>query len=75
MKSSHQVELVKPSEKAEDTVSLFEWVKGRRVVGKPGTRVDGYSHHEREKLVLQVSKKDGLANIKGNGGRGEKGGG
>jgi hypothetical protein len=32
--------------------------------------VDGYSHHEQEKLVLQVSKKEGLANmanIKGNG--------
>jgi hypothetical protein len=30
-------------------------------------RVDGYSHHEQEKLVLQVSKKEGLANIKGSG--------
>jgi hypothetical protein len=29
--------------------------------------VDGYSHHEQEKLVLQVIKKEGLVNIKGNG--------
>jgi hypothetical protein len=29
--------------------------------------VDVYSHHEQEKLVLQVSKKEGLANIKENG--------
>jgi hypothetical protein len=31
--------------------------KGRTVDSKPGTRVDGYSHHEQEKLVLQLSKR------------------
>jgi hypothetical protein len=29
--------------------------------------VDGYSHNEQEKLILQVSKKKGLANAKENG--------
>ncbi len=48
--------------------------KGRTVDSKPGTRVDGYSHHEQEKLVLQVSKKEGLASRKRNGiiGRGKQ---
>jgi hypothetical protein len=27
--------------------------------------VDGYLHHEQKKLVLQVSKKEGLSNVKG----------
>jgi hypothetical protein len=27
--------------------------------------MDGYSHHEQEKLVPQVNKKEGLAKIKG----------
>jgi hypothetical protein len=34
--------------------------------------VDGYLHHELEKLVLKVSKKEGLVNIKGNGIMGSK---
>ncbi len=42
-----------------------EAARGRTVDRKPGTRVNGPSHHEQEKLVLPVSKKEGLANIKG----------
>jgi hypothetical protein len=35
--------------------------KGRTVDSQPGTRVDGYSHHEQKKRDLQVSKQgDGL---------------
>jgi hypothetical protein len=30
--------------------------KGRTVDSQPGTRVDGYSHHEQKKRDLQVSK-------------------
>ncbi len=37
--------------------------KGWTVASKPGTRVDGHSHHEQEKLVFQASKKVG--NVKG----------
>ncbi len=44
-----------------------EAAKGRTVDNKPGTRVDGFSHHEQKKLVLQVSTKEGLIYIKGNG--------
>jgi hypothetical protein len=34
-----------------------EAARGEQLKSKPGTRVDKYSHHEQEKLVLQVSKK------------------
>jgi hypothetical protein len=33
-----------------------ELAKGGAVVGRPGTRVDGYSAPRAKKLVLQVSK-------------------
>jgi hypothetical protein len=33
--------------------------KGRAVDNQPGTRVDGYSHHNHKKRDLQVSKGDG----------------
>jgi hypothetical protein len=33
-----------------------ELAKGGAVVGRPGTRVDGYSPPRAKKLVLQVSK-------------------
>jgi hypothetical protein len=33
-----------------------ELAKGGAVVGRPGTRVDGYSPPRVKKLVLQVSK-------------------
>jgi hypothetical protein len=36
---------------------MGELAKGRAVVSRPGTRVDGYSRHEQKKLVLQVSNK------------------
>ncbi len=39
--------------------------KGRTVDSKPGTKVDGYSRHKQKKLVLQVSKKEGLGHVKG----------
>ncbi len=38
--------------------------KGGAVVGRPGTRVDGYSPPRAKKLVLQVSK-HGLVRTKG----------
>ncbi len=38
---------------------MGEAARERTVDSKPGTRVDGYSQHEQEKLVLQVSKKEG----------------
>ncbi len=40
-------------------------MKQQTVDSKPGTRVDGYLHHEQKKLVLQVSKKRGEAILKG----------
>ncbi len=35
---------------------MGEVAKGGEVVGRPGTRVDGYSPPRAKKLVLQVSK-------------------
>ncbi len=35
---------------------MGELAKGGAVVGRPGTRVDGYSPPQAKKLVLQVSK-------------------
>ncbi len=40
-----------------------ELAKGGAVVGRPGTRVDGYSPPRAKKLVLQVSKQ-GMAGSK-----------
>jgi hypothetical protein len=42
-------------------------------VSIPGTRVDGYSHHEQKKLVLQVSNKGEGREGRGRGKRGRKG--
>ncbi len=36
---------------------MGELAKGGAVFSRPGTRVDGYSHHKQKKLVLQVSNK------------------
>ncbi len=41
-----------------------ELARGRAIVGRPGTRVDGYSPPRENKLVLQVSKR-GLEGSKG----------
>ncbi len=41
-----------------------ELAKGGAVVGRPGTRVDGYLPPQAMKLVLQVSK-HGVAGSKG----------
>ncbi len=41
-----------------------ELAKGGAVVGRPGTRVDGYSQPRAKKLVLQVSE-HGMAGSKG----------
>ncbi len=35
---------------------MVELAKDGAVVGRPGTRVDGYSPPQTKKLVLQVSK-------------------
>ncbi len=35
---------------------MGELIKGGAVVGRPGTRVDGYSPPPAKKLVLQLSK-------------------
>jgi hypothetical protein len=43
---------------------MGELPKGGAVVSRPGTRVDGYSHHEHKKLVLHVRKK-GIKGSKG----------
>jgi hypothetical protein len=43
-----------------------ELAKGEAVVGRPGTRADGYSPPRAKKLVLQVSK-HGLMGSKGTG--------
>jgi hypothetical protein len=34
--------------------------KGRTIDNQPGTRMDGYLHHEYKKKVLQVSRREGL---------------
>ncbi len=39
--------------------------KGGAVVGRSGTRVDGYSSSQEKKLVLQVSKEDMFWNARG----------
>ncbi len=41
-----------------------ELPKGGALVGRPGTRVDGYSPSRAKKLVLQVSK-HGMVESKG----------
>jgi hypothetical protein len=41
-----------------------ELAKGGAVVGRPGTRVDGYSPPQAKKLILQV-RKHGIAGSKG----------
>ncbi len=43
---------------------MGELATGGAVVGRPGTRVDGYSPPRAKKLVLQVSK-HGIAGRKG----------
>ncbi len=56
-----------------ESLGVGEAARGEQL-SKPRTRVDGCLHHEQEKLVLQVSKKEGLASVKRNGimGRGKQ---
>jgi hypothetical protein len=51
-----------------------ELAKGGAVDSRPGTRVDGYSHHEQKKLVLQVSNKGMRREERGGMRREERGG-
>jgi hypothetical protein len=52
---------------------MEELAKGGTVVSRPGTRVDGHSHHEQKKLVLQVSNKGMRREERGGNEKGRKG--
>jgi hypothetical protein len=53
---------------------MRELAKGGAVVSRPGIIVNGYSHHEQKKLVLQVSNKGMRREERGGMRREERGG-